>query len=69
MAKSLTNISQGGSNKQYLTPIINAQSNLQEAEHLNGVTSNAYENGGTSSTTAGFDSLKDNIMLALGDGR
>ncbi|XP_059454779.1 putative wall-associated receptor kinase-like 16 [Corylus avellana] len=48
---------------------VNAQSNLEEAKHLDGVTSNAYENGGSSSTTAGFDSMKDNVMLALGDGR
>jgi serine/threonine protein kinase len=48
---------------------VNAQSNPQEAEHLDGVISNAYENGGSSSTTAGFDSMEDNVMLALGDGR
>jgi serine/threonine protein kinase len=48
---------------------VNAQSNMEEAEHLHGVTSNAYENGGSSSTTAGFDSMKDNVMSALGDGR
>ncbi|KAE8100172.1 hypothetical protein FH972_018097 [Carpinus fangiana] len=48
---------------------VNAQSNPQEAEHLDGVTSNAYENGGSSNTTAGFDSMKDNIMLTLGNGR
>ncbi|KAE8100175.1 hypothetical protein FH972_018100 [Carpinus fangiana] len=34
---------------------VNAQSNMEKAEHLDG----AYENGG-SSTTAGFDSMKDN---------
>jgi serine/threonine protein kinase len=32
---------------------VNAQSNLEKAEHLHGVTSNAYENGGSSSSTAG----------------
>jgi hypothetical protein len=48
---------------------VNAQLNLDEAEHIDGVTSNAYENGGSSSTTAGFDSMKENVMLALGDGR
>ncbi|XP_059454881.1 wall-associated receptor kinase 5-like [Corylus avellana] len=48
---------------------VNAQTNLEGAEHLDGVTSNAYENGGSSNTTAGFDSMKDNVMLALGDGR
>ena len=41
----------------------------EKAKHVDGVTSNAYENGGSSSTTVGFDSMKDNVMLALGDGK
>ncbi|KAE8100171.1 hypothetical protein FH972_018096 [Carpinus fangiana] len=48
---------------------VNAQSNLEEAKHLHGVTSDAYENGGSSGTTAAFDSMKDNVMSTLGDGR
>jgi hypothetical protein len=46
-----------------------AQSNLEEAEHLLGKTSDAYKYGGTSRTAAGYESMKDHVTLALGDGR
>ena len=48
---------------------VNAQSNLEAAKHLHSVTSDAYECGGSSSTTIGYDSMNDHVMLALGDGR
>jgi len=48
---------------------VNAQSNLEEAKHLHVETSDAYKYSGTSSTTAGYDSMKDHVTLALGDGR
>jgi hypothetical protein len=48
---------------------VNAQSNLEEAKHLHNVASNAYECGGSSSTTIGYDSMNDHVMSALGDGR
>jgi hypothetical protein len=48
---------------------VNAQSNLEEAEHLHVETSDTYKYSGTSSTTAGHDSMKDHVTLALGDGR
>jgi len=35
-----------------------AQSNLEEAEHLLGKTSDAYKYGGTSSTTTGYESIR-----------
>jgi serine/threonine protein kinase len=48
---------------------VSIQSNLEEAEHLLGETSHTYEHGGHSSRTAGYDSMNDQVTLALGDGR
>jgi serine/threonine protein kinase len=48
---------------------VSVQSNLEEAEHLLGETSHAYEQGGRSSKTVGYDSMNDQVTLALGDGR
>jgi len=48
---------------------VSVQSNLEEAEHLLGETSHAYEHGGSSSKTAGYDSMNDQVTLALGSGR
>jgi serine/threonine protein kinase len=45
---------------------VNAQSNLEEAEHLHGETSNAYEYDGTSSTIAGYDSMEGPCNICLG---
>lgn len=48
---------------------VSVQSNLEEAEHLLGETSHAYEQGGRSNKTVGYDSMNDQVTLALGDGR
>jgi len=48
---------------------VSVQSNLEEAEHLLGETSHAYEHGGRSSRTVGYDSMNDQVTLAVGDGR
>jgi len=48
---------------------VSVQTNLEEAEHLLGETSHAYEHGGRSSKTVGYDSMNDQVTLALGDGR
>jgi serine/threonine protein kinase len=48
---------------------VNAQSNLEEAKHLHSVASDAYECGGSSSTTIGYDSMNDHVTSAFGDGR
>jgi serine/threonine protein kinase len=47
---------------------VNVQSNLEEAEHLLGETSHSNEYGGSSRTVV-YDSMNDQVTLALGDGR
>ncbi|XP_059453792.1 wall-associated receptor kinase 2-like [Corylus avellana] len=48
---------------------VNAQSNLEEAEHLLGETSHAYDYSERSSSIVGYDSINDQVTLAWGDGR